>query len=141
MSFHVVVPSLPGFTFSSAPPANWTLDDTARVFNTLMTEVLGYKTYAAHGTDWGATIAYSMYDNFGASVRAVHLTSIPFLPVALTQFPDYGIELDEKEKFQQQLMEQWMATGLGYYTEQTTKVSSRYEIKAHAQGLEHSGTD
>ncbi|KAK7927646.1 alpha/beta-hydrolase [Apiospora marii] len=124
VSFHVVVPSLPGFAFSSAPPANWTLDDTARVFNTLMTEVLGYNTYAAHGTDWGATVAYSMYDNFAASVRAVHLTSIPFLPVAPAQFPDYGIKLDENEKFQQQLMEQWMATGLGYYTEQTTKVSA-----------------
>ncbi|KAK8051503.1 alpha/beta-hydrolase [Apiospora rasikravindrae] len=121
VSFHVVVPSLPGFVFSSAPPANWTLDDTARVFDTLMTEVLGYKTYAAHGTDWGAHIAYSMFDNFSASVRAVHLTSIPFLPVAPAQYPDYGIELDENEKFQQQLMGQWMATGLGYYTEQSTK--------------------
>lgn len=52
VSFHVVVPSLPGFTFSSAPPANWTIDDTGRIFNTLMTEVLGYPKYALHGTDW-----------------------------------------------------------------------------------------
>ncbi|KAK8128123.1 hypothetical protein PG984_009231 [Apiospora sp. TS-2023a] len=121
-SFHVVVPSLPGFGFSSAPlTAEWTLDDTARVFNTLMTEVLGYQTYAAHGTDWGCFVAYSMYDKFSSSVRAVHLTSIPFLPVAPAKFAEYGIELDENEKFQQQLAEQWMATGLGYYTEQTTK--------------------
>jgi hypothetical protein len=52
VSFNVVVPSLPGFVFSSAPPANWTVDDTARIFNTLMTEVLGYSTYTTHGTDW-----------------------------------------------------------------------------------------
>ena len=52
ISFDVIVPSLPGFTFSSAPPANWTVADTGRIFNTLMTEVLGYETYALHGTDW-----------------------------------------------------------------------------------------
>ncbi|KAJ7879603.1 Alpha/Beta hydrolase protein [Mycena olivaceomarginata] len=52
VSFNVVVPSLPGFIFSSAPPANWTTDDTARIFNTLMTEVLGYSAYAVHSTDW-----------------------------------------------------------------------------------------
>ncbi|KAJ7245774.1 Alpha/Beta hydrolase protein [Mycena rebaudengoi] len=38
--FNVVIPSLPGFVFSSPPPLNWTVDDTARIFNTLMTEVL-----------------------------------------------------------------------------------------------------
>ncbi|KAJ7467166.1 Alpha/Beta hydrolase protein [Mycena latifolia] len=42
----------PGFVFSSAPPENWIVDDTARIFNTLMTEVLGYSTYTVHGTDW-----------------------------------------------------------------------------------------
>jgi hypothetical protein len=52
VSFDVIVPSLPGFTFSSAPPANWTVDDTARIFNTLMVDVLGYKKYTTHGTDW-----------------------------------------------------------------------------------------
>ncbi|KAJ7141268.1 Alpha/Beta hydrolase protein [Mycena epipterygia] len=36
VSFNVVVPSL---VFSSAPPFNWTVEDTARIFNTLMTEV------------------------------------------------------------------------------------------------------
>jgi pimeloyl-ACP methyl ester carboxylesterase len=59
VSFHVVVPSLPGYVFSSAPGANWTLDDTARVFNTLMMEVLGYETFATHGTDLGCGVSYS----------------------------------------------------------------------------------
>ncbi|KAJ7083425.1 Alpha/Beta hydrolase protein [Mycena epipterygia] len=52
VSYNVVVPSLPGFVFSSAPPINWTVDDTACIFNTLMTEVLGYLTYTVHSTDW-----------------------------------------------------------------------------------------
>ncbi|KAJ7629345.1 Alpha/Beta hydrolase protein [Mycena rosella] len=44
ISFNVVVPTLPGFLFSSPPPQNWTNSDTARLFNTLMTEILGYPT-------------------------------------------------------------------------------------------------
>jgi pimeloyl-ACP methyl ester carboxylesterase len=52
LSYNVVVPSLPGFVFSSAPPLDWTVNDTARIFNTLMTDVLGYSTYAVHSTDW-----------------------------------------------------------------------------------------
>ncbi|KAJ7788969.1 Alpha/Beta hydrolase protein [Mycena leptocephala] len=55
LSYNVVVPSLPGFVFSSAPPLNWTVNDTARIFNTLMTDVLGYSTYAVHSTDWNVT--------------------------------------------------------------------------------------
>ncbi|KAJ7910028.1 Alpha/Beta hydrolase protein [Mycena leptocephala] len=46
VSYHVVVPSLPGFVFSSPPPQNWNVDDNARIFNILMTEVLGYSTFA-----------------------------------------------------------------------------------------------
>jgi hypothetical protein len=52
VSYNVIVPSLPGFLFSSPPPQNWTIVDTARLFNTLMTDVLGYSKYALHATDW-----------------------------------------------------------------------------------------
>lgn len=49
-SFHVVVPSLVGYGLSGGPPRKgWTLEDTARLFDKLMTDVLGYESYAAHG--------------------------------------------------------------------------------------------
>ncbi|KAI1127677.1 alpha/beta-hydrolase [Nemania abortiva] len=121
VSFHVVIPSLPGFAFSSAPPANWTLDDTARIFNTLMTDILGYGTYAVHGTDWGSFIGYSMYDNYNKTVRAAHLLEIPFLPLSPDQFPKYNITLDEEEQFQEDLALAFQATGSGYAVEQSTK--------------------
>lgn len=63
VSYNVVVPSLPGFMFSSAPPEDWTVDATARIFNTLMTEVLGYKTFALHGTDWVCTKQHNLLMN------------------------------------------------------------------------------
>jgi len=46
--FDLVIPSLPGFCWSSGPPRGWTLQDTARVFDALMKR-LGYSSYAAHG--------------------------------------------------------------------------------------------
>lgn len=53
-AFHVVVPSQPGFAFSSpAKTHSHTMDDTARIFDKLMTG-LGYERYAAQGGDWGA---------------------------------------------------------------------------------------
>ncbi|KAG8741498.1 hypothetical protein FRC10_002749 [Ceratobasidium sp. 414] len=50
--FHVVVPSLPGFGFSSPPPAGWSLNTTATLFDTLMHSVLGYKSYMVTGGSW-----------------------------------------------------------------------------------------
>ncbi|KAL7917004.1 Alpha/Beta hydrolase protein [Trichoderma austrokoningii] len=71
-SFHVVVPSLPGFGFSSPTPKDWTIANISSLFNTLMTQVLGYKTYALHGTDWGSGVSFDMYDSFNATVKAAH---------------------------------------------------------------------
>lgn len=123
VSFDVVVPSLPGFAFSSGPPVNWTNDDTARVFNTLMTSVLGYKTYATHGTDWGAGIAYSLYGNFNSTVRAGHFAFIPFLPLTPDRLTAENISLDtDLEKFEEERFVEWSLTGNGYIVEQSTKV-------------------
>lgn len=52
VSFDVIIPSLPGFAFSSLPSAEWTIYDTARLWNTLMVDVLGYGSYSVFGTDW-----------------------------------------------------------------------------------------
>lgn len=55
--FEVIVPSLPGYGLSQAPlKKGWTLEDSARVFDTLMTSVLGFKSYMAQGGDWGSLV-------------------------------------------------------------------------------------
>ncbi|KAF5252538.1 hypothetical protein FANTH_2432 [Fusarium anthophilum] len=119
--FHIIIPSLPGFAFSSAPPPTWTVDDTARVFNTLMTKVLGYPKYAVYGTDWGSGVAYSLYANFNTSVRLAHLSFLPFVALNRTQLTAEGIKLSPLEEFEAQRAEEWATTGNGYYLEQTTK--------------------
>jgi hypothetical protein len=56
-SFHIVVPSLVGYGFSGPPPRKgWTLQDTARLFDALMTKVLKFGSYVAHGGDWGHVV-------------------------------------------------------------------------------------
>jgi len=55
-SFHVVIPSLPGFGFSSPMTApGWDSARTAKAWDTLMRR-LGYTRYGAHGGDTGALV-------------------------------------------------------------------------------------
>src|SRR5262245_8751515 len=54
-AFTVVAPSLPGYTFSFRPgQKRFGVVEIGDVFATLMTDVLGYRRFAAQGGDWGA---------------------------------------------------------------------------------------
>src|ERR1044071_3812394 len=55
-AFDVVVPSIPGFGFSDKPPRPGFTFRVGGLWHSLMTEVLGYARYGAHGGDWGTTI-------------------------------------------------------------------------------------
>lgn len=56
-AFSVVVPSMPGFAFSTpVTDSGWTMARVARTYDTLMRR-LGYRTYGAHGSDGGAMIS------------------------------------------------------------------------------------
>lgn len=56
-AFSVVVPSIPGFGFSTPlVERGWTMARVARTFDTLMRR-LGYDSYGVHGSDAGAMIA------------------------------------------------------------------------------------
>jgi pimeloyl-ACP methyl ester carboxylesterase len=123
ITFDVVIPSLPGFGFSSPPTSKvWDAHDSARVFNALMTQALGYQRYAVHGTDWGSDIGYSMYDQFNTTVRALHLNFLPFGPPTPTDIAARNITLSAGELVSEQRNVDWEAAGNGYFVEQTTKV-------------------
>ena len=56
-AFHVVVPSMPGFGFSTPlVGADWTMARVARTYDTLMRR-LGYESYGTHGSDGGALVS------------------------------------------------------------------------------------
>lgn len=56
-AFHVVIPSMPGFGFST-PVAEgpWTMARIARTYDALMRR-LGYDSYGIHGSDGGALVS------------------------------------------------------------------------------------
>ena len=56
-AFSVVVPSMPGFAFSTpVADGGWTMARVARTYDTLMRR-LGYDSYGAHGSDGGALVS------------------------------------------------------------------------------------
>ncbi|MES2035910.1 MAG: epoxide hydrolase family protein [Pseudomonadota bacterium] len=87
-AFDVVVPSLPGFGFSSKPSRPVGQRLTAKLFNKLMTQVLGYDTYLAQGGDWGALVTSWLGHDHGKHVKAIHLNMIGFRPAGSPQSPE-----------------------------------------------------
>jgi microsomal epoxide hydrolase len=77
-SFDVVVPSLPGFGFSDASAKDGILFHIGDLWHELMTDVLGYECFAAHGGDWGSFITEVMARDHGRSIVGIHLTDVPF---------------------------------------------------------------
>ena len=74
--FDLVIPSLPGFGFSSKPNGRPVgALTTAKLWHELMTQVLGYKRYGAQGGDWGSTVSTNLARLYPESVVGLHLNS------------------------------------------------------------------
>ena len=89
-AFDVVVPSLPGFGFSTplnASDVNATR--TAHLWVRLMTEVLGYERFAAAGGDFGNVVTAQLGHAHADRLIGIHLLgAIPLAPAApLTPSP------------------------------------------------------
>jgi pimeloyl-ACP methyl ester carboxylesterase len=75
-AFDVVIPSLPGYGFSSRPTeAGWGSERIGRAWAVLMKR-LGYTRYVAQGGDWGAAIVHAMGRQAPAGLLAIH-TNLP----------------------------------------------------------------
>jgi len=79
-AFDVVVPSLPGYGWSSVPPEPITTRDIARLWNELMTSVLGYGRYGAQGGDWGSLVASWLGVDFPDRVVSIHINLMGLRP-------------------------------------------------------------
>jgi len=81
-AFDVIVPSLPGFGFSSKPKGKPIGPvSTARLWHKLMTQVLGYGRYGAQGGDWGAFVTIQLAGQFPAELIGIHLNAATVRPV------------------------------------------------------------
>ena len=74
-AFDVVVPSIPGFGFSSKPKSPIGPATTARLWHELMTQVLGYQKFGAQGGDWGSTVTTMLARAYPESMIGIHLNA------------------------------------------------------------------
>jgi epoxide hydrolase len=73
-AFHVVVPSLPGYGFSSKPGSPGTsVEKIGQMWGQLMAR-LGYESYVAHGGDWGSIITQAVGQTETQHCAGIHIT-------------------------------------------------------------------
>jgi pimeloyl-ACP methyl ester carboxylesterase len=116
-AFDVVVPSLPGFGFSSKPNGKPIGAPTvATLWNQLMTEVLGYAKYGAQAGDVGGTVTAQLARQFPQSLIGVHFNGVgeggPIPPEA-AQVPE--------ERAWRREVAAYMATERDYFNEHQHK--------------------
>ncbi|MBI1846619.1 MAG: epoxide hydrolase [Candidatus Rokubacteria bacterium] len=74
-AFTVVAPSLPGYGFSFRPnQPRLGITQIADLFARLMTDLLGYRRFAAQGGDWGAFITSCLGAFHAPSLAGIHVT-------------------------------------------------------------------
>jgi pimeloyl-ACP methyl ester carboxylesterase len=74
-AFSVVVPSYPGYDFSSRPNDPMGPEAIGRLFGKLM-ERLGYDRYVVHGGDWGAHVASTLALHRPDNVAGIHMLGL-----------------------------------------------------------------
>jgi microsomal epoxide hydrolase len=129
-AFDVVVASLPGHGFSSAPvDPRFGADDAADVLRDLMVDVLGHRRFGVHGGDRGAFVATGLGHRHPAHVVAIHLTLALGIPApAAVRSAEEQQWLDETAR--------WQASEGGYAAIQSTRpLSLAYALTDSPVGL------
>lgn len=117
-AFDVIVPSLVGYGFSSLPRKPVGPAAIADLWHRLMTECLGYDSYAAQAGDWGSFVTSRLALQHPDAVRAIHLTMLPLRP-ALKDEKQKPVS-DEESKWIRE-MQAWWRQEEGYRSIQSTK--------------------
>jgi pimeloyl-ACP methyl ester carboxylesterase len=115
-AFDLVLPSLPGYGFSSEPKEiGWNPSRTARAWAQLMHR-LGYTRYVAQGGDVGAAITDAMGRQAPEGLAGIHMN---LLVTALSGGPQPAET--EEERAARDALATFRATGAGYLIEQDTR--------------------
>src|SRR5690554_645182 len=119
-SFDVVIPSIPGFGFSTLPDAKTVNNaDVADLWKKLMTEELGYQKFGALGGDMGSGITRYMAHKYPEHLIAIHLTDVGI--IRDIAFAGNIENLSNEEIQYKQTAMQWIAQEGGYMSIQSTK--------------------
>jgi pimeloyl-ACP methyl ester carboxylesterase len=117
-AFDVIVPSLPGFAYSSplevtgvTPPV------VARLWHRLMQDGLGYSRFGAAGGDWGSFTSSELAIQFPDDVLGIYLSYPPRFHVDVENLPDS--DYDEMELDWRSRQTHHRATNLSHVPVQT----------------------
>jgi pimeloyl-ACP methyl ester carboxylesterase len=114
-SFHLVLPSLPGYGFSSEPAElGWNVGRVAQAWAELMHR-LGYNRYVAQGGDVGAAVTDTMGRQAPEGLLGIHMN----LLVTVLAGPPPAESEEERAAAEQ--LATFRESGFGYFLEMATR--------------------
>jgi pimeloyl-ACP methyl ester carboxylesterase len=114
-AFTVIVPSLPGYTFSSQRPSLPPDLQTHEIWHRLMHDELGFGRYAAHGGDLGAGVTSRLAEAYPESLVGIHLLAV----AAPAQYGPASLTAEERTYLDK--IAAWTAEEGGYQHQQSTR--------------------
>jgi hypothetical protein len=116
-AFHLVLPSLPGYGFSSEPEeVGWDVGRIGKAWAELMRR-LGYSRYVAQGGDVGAAVTDVMGRQAPAALLAIHVNLLRTALGSTDGLP----AASEQERAALAAVATFNASGRGYFLEQATR--------------------
>jgi pimeloyl-ACP methyl ester carboxylesterase len=116
-AFHLVLPSLPGYGFSSEPvELGWDAGRIALAWAELMSR-LGYTRYVAQGGDVGALVTDFMGRQAPGGLVGVHMNLLAGAPFIVDHLPAES----EQERAAHAALATFTTNGFGYFLEQSTR--------------------
>ena len=119
-AFDVIVPSMPGFGFSGKPTVGGVNNSTvSELWAKLMTEELGYETFAAAGGDMGSGVTRYLAAIHPELLVGIHVTDIGIIRQLMTAHDEASLS---KEELQYKAdVQKWIVEEGGYLSLQATK--------------------
>lgn len=135
IAFDLVVPSLPGYGFSSplrTSGVGWAR--VAELWHRLMHDCLGYERYAVHGGDWGGIVSTEIAHRFPHHVIGLHTTlpGHPALGYGVQKKEDYS---DAEQVFFQRMQEKQSIIASHYTVQSLDPQTLGYALQDSPLGL------
>lgn len=138
-AFDVVIPSMPGYGFSSKPTTTgWDPDHIARAWTVLMKR-LGYTKFVAQGGDWGDAVSELMALQAPPELLGIHVNMPAAVPAGVAKAlryndpPPPGFSAEERHAWDQ--LDFFYKHGLGYALEMANRPQTLYGIADSPVGL------
>jgi pimeloyl-ACP methyl ester carboxylesterase len=131
-SFDVIVPSLPGYGYSSKPGPGVSTFTIAQLWTELMSE-LGYDRFAAQGGDLGAGVTTALGLRHASRMHGIHLNLIPgsYRPPRAAQIRPSP----EEEAYLKRAAEWFEQHGAYSHMQRTTPITPAYALNDSPAGL------